>query len=91
MQLLTIAPFTTTDANYASLMQPYIDGADALLHHFQMLLHELIHAAYGEPEVPHDLDPTRVFFEYADNTSLAKKLPPKHADALRHAYSHVFS
>jgi len=65
----------------------------------ETLLHEMIHASYGEnqpnkPRDPHDPDLSSTF--YHDGTlkglggSPIRKLPAKHADALRKAYFSVY-
>jgi hypothetical protein len=66
-----------------------------------VLLHELIHAAYGEsqpnkPRDPHDRDPSSCFYGYGTTAGIAssgspmRTLPSKHADMLRKAYFSVF-
>ena len=68
----------------------------------EVLLHEMIHAAYGanqpnKPGNPHDKDPSSCFYDYgtsatttAQSGSLTRKLPTKHADMLRKAYFSVY-
>jgi hypothetical protein len=67
----------------------------------EVLLHEMIHAAYGPNQPnkggdPHDADPSSTF--YADGTTSGgpsggkptRNLPSKHADVLRKAYFPVY-
>jgi len=180
LHLLTVALFATSDASYASVLQPYIDAANALLGPVQMridvfptggiggaprilaytgvvfdgpgdpgnvraqahnavpngrgipvifckrqtddsrgsgfefganngvswlpyilintqikssgnevLLHEMIHAAYGANQPPHDSEPTSVFFEYG-NGQPNRSLPARHVDPLRRSYFSIF-
>jgi hypothetical protein len=68
----------------------------------EVLLHEMIHAAYGanqpnKPRDPHDPDPGSCFYQFgtvanAPNQSgkPTRTLPSKHADVLRKAYFSVF-
>ena len=68
----------------------------------EVLLHELIHAAYGEnqpnkPGDPHDRDASSCFYAYgtaagvAQSGSPMRTLPGKHADVLRKAYFSVYA
>ena len=68
----------------------------------ETLLHELIHAAYGEnqpnkPRDPHDPDPSSCFYVngtvagVASSGSPTRKLPTKHVDILRKAYFSVYA
>jgi hypothetical protein len=67
----------------------------------EVLLHEMIHAAYGEkqpnkPGDPHDKDASSCFYAYgtvagvASSGSSTRTLPAKHVDILRKAYFSVF-
>ena len=68
----------------------------------EVLLHELIHAAYGanqpnKPRDPHDPDASSCFYIYGTSTTPGasggnpiRKLPSKHADVLRKAYFSVY-
>jgi hypothetical protein len=63
----------------------------------EVLLHEMIHAAYGElqPKPNHDTDKSSAFYDYGTDKdgnggSATRKLPQKHADALRKAYFCTF-
>ena len=38
MNRLTVALFTTTDADFASVLQPYLDGANAMLAPYSMAI-----------------------------------------------------
>ena len=56
----------------------------------EVLLHEMIHAAYGTAQPGHDTDKSSAFYDYGTEDmkvgSPARKLPPQHADRLRKAY-----
>lgn len=63
----------------------------------EVLLHELIHAAYGtgQPRPSHDTDKSSAFYAYGRNEegkggNPTRKLPQNHADALRKAYFSTF-
>jgi hypothetical protein len=56
----------------------------------EVLLHEMIHAAYGANQPPHDSEPTSVFFEYG-NGQPNRSLPARHVDPLRRSYFSVFA
>ena len=67
----------------------------------ETLLHEMIHAAYGEnqpkkPGDPHDPDTSSCFYGYGtvagapSSGSATRKLPANHADILRKAYFAAF-
>jgi hypothetical protein len=68
----------------------------------EVLLHEMIHAAYGanqpnKPRDPHDTDPGSCFYQYGTVANAPKQsgsptrtLPAKHADVLRKAYFSVY-
>jgi len=68
----------------------------------EVLLHEMIHAAYGanqpnKPRDPHDTDPGSCFYQFGTVANAPKQsgsptrtLPAKHADALRKAYFSVY-
>jgi hypothetical protein len=68
----------------------------------EVLLHEMIHAAYGEnqpnkPGDPHDKDASSCFYAYGTSANggplsgkATRNLPGKHADVLRKAYFSVF-
>ena len=60
----------------------------------EVLVHEMIHASYGESQPGHDTDPSSVFFKYGSESAagaVARKLPPIHAGALRRSYFSVFA
>ena len=68
----------------------------------EVLLHEMIHAAYGanqpnKPRDPHDTDRGSCFYQYGtvanapnQSGSPTRTLPSKHADVLRKAYFSVY-
>ena len=68
----------------------------------EVLLHEMIHAAYGanqpnKPGNPHDKDAGSCFYDYgtsatptAQSGKPTRTLPAKHADVLRKAYFSVY-
>ncbi|HTO81534.1 MAG TPA: hypothetical protein VMQ73_04825 [Methylomirabilota bacterium] len=70
----------------------------------EVLLHELIHAAYGEnqpnkPGDPHDRDPGSCFYGYGTSATNpgalsgkpTRTLPANHADVLRKAYFSIYA
>jgi hypothetical protein len=62
----------------------------------ETLLHEMIHAAYGELKTGHDSDPSSAFYTYGTSDDRkgggpTRKLPPQHVAALRKAYFSVFA
>jgi hypothetical protein len=61
----------------------------------EVLLHELIHAAYGSNQPDHDKETSSVFYDYGTDKDgkggdATRKLPQKHVDVLRKAYFAVF-
>jgi hypothetical protein len=61
----------------------------------EVLLHEMIHAAWLCKRNKHDSDKSSVFYEYGTKPNgkdgaATRKLPPEHADALRKAYFSVY-
>ncbi len=63
----------------------------------EVLLHEMIHAAYGaaQPKPSHDTDKSSAFYQYGNDKdgnggNTARKLPHQHADMLRKAYFSTF-
>jgi hypothetical protein len=57
----------------------------------EVLLHELIHAAYGEKQPGHDSDKSSAFYAYGSDKdgkggNATRKLLQKHVDVLRKAY-----
>jgi hypothetical protein len=61
----------------------------------EVLLHEMIHAAYGAAQPGHDPDKASAFYEYGSNEqgkggNWTRKLPQQHADVLRKAYFSTF-
>jgi hypothetical protein len=61
----------------------------------EVLLHEMIHAAYGAAQPGHDADKSSAFYEYgSEDTKVGntvRKLPRQHADVLRKAYFATFT
>ncbi|HMK85182.1 MAG TPA: hypothetical protein VK437_04405 [Steroidobacteraceae bacterium] len=56
----------------------------------EVLLHELIHAAYGSNQPGHDASNTSVFFPYSsESNGTQRTLSAPHASALRRAYFSV--
>jgi hypothetical protein len=99
----------TTDADYGSTIPPEATEANGgigwpcyILINTQIksvanevLLHEMIHAAWLCKRKYHDKDKASVFYEYGTEKNgkggaAVRKLPPEHADALRKAYFSVY-
>ncbi len=94
---------TASDANNGVGWLPYIlintQGKSTAN---EVLLHEMIHAAYGanqpnKPGNPHDKDPASCFYDYGTSATTTaqsgkptRNLPSKHADMLRKAYFSVY-
>jgi hypothetical protein len=98
IELGSMIPTSNKDANSGVGWLPYVlintQGKSSAN---EVLLHELIHAAYGDkqpnkPGDPHDRDPASCFYGYGTAAGVAasgspiRSLPVKHADALRKAY-----
>jgi hypothetical protein len=91
----TIEP-TNTEANGGVTWLPYVLINTQLKSVAnEVLLHELIHAAYGPAQPDHDKDPSSAFYKYGSEKdgsagNAIRKLLSKHVDALRKAYFAVF-
>jgi hypothetical protein len=98
IELGSMIPTSNKDANSGVGWLPYVlintQGKSSAN---EVLLHELIHAAYGDkqpnkPGDPHDRDAASCFYGYGTAAGVAasgsptRTLPAKHADVLRKAY-----
>jgi hypothetical protein len=86
-----VTVLTSDPQNWGTKWAPYVLINLRLQSRFNaVLLHELIHAAYGEKQPDHDKDKTSIFASCApdrDDTSAVRQLglPDKHVQALRGA------
>jgi hypothetical protein len=103
IELGSMIPTSNKEANNGVGWLPYVlINTQGKSSSNEVLLHELIHAAYGDnqpnkPRDPHDPDSSSCFYAYgtaagvAHSGSPTRALPPKHADALRKAYFSVYA
>ncbi len=103
IELGSMIPTSNSEANNGVGWPPYVlINTQGKSQANEVLLHELIHAAYGDsqpnkPRDPHDRDPSSCFYGYGTTAGVAssgspiRMLPPKHADMLRKAYFSVFA
>ena len=83
---------TKSDANNGIGWPPYVlINTQVKSASNEVLLHELIHAAYGTVATDHDTDRSSAFYQYGSDKdgnggNASRKLPQQHAEALRKAY-----